>query len=41
MLRASMEAALRSTIEASIQVKQQFLAQCVPDVARLCELAIA
>lgn len=36
-----MEAALRSTIEASIQVKQQFLTQCVPDVARLCELAIA
>lgn len=35
------EATIRTTVEASIATKQRFLAQCVGDVQRLCEVAVA
>jgi D-sedoheptulose 7-phosphate isomerase len=35
------EAKLRATIEDSIATKQRLLAQCVPSILRLCDLAIA
>lgn len=35
------EASLRATIEDSIATKQRFLAECPPDLQRLCEAAIA
>jgi len=35
------EAKIRATIEESIATKQRLLAQCMPNLLRLCELAIA
>ncbi len=34
------DATIRTTIEESIACKQRFLAQCVPSLQRLCDLAI-
>ncbi len=35
------ESRLRSTFEDSIQTKQRFAEQCLPSLARLCDLAVA
>ena len=35
------EAKIRATVEDSIATKQRFVAQCLPSLRRLCELAIA
>lgn len=35
------EAKIRATVEESIATKQRFVAQCLPSLQRLCELAIA
>ncbi|MFM1873661.1 MAG: hypothetical protein RL398_3083 [Planctomycetota bacterium] len=35
------EATLRAVFQASIDTKQRFVAQCLPALARLCDLAVA
>jgi D-sedoheptulose 7-phosphate isomerase len=35
------EATLRAVFQASIDTKQRFVAQCLPSLARLCDLAVA